>query len=360
MSNFGVLHFEESFIVMISILALIFIVFNSCVKLKVKELKKYFMPAMKLNVIYFILCTIGITLAAVYIFDFGYSTHALLLGLLVAVLAYGSDPSVVLSFFKGSKNKIMEIIEIESIINTPITLILASLILAGLKSSFAPTFYHVATPLFSILQVSGVAIAVAFVFSVIVIKILKQNYFGEATHLSVLTSAIIVYVVTEYLQGSGVLAIAVFGVIFGNSHISHLIEIEKFESIFTNGIKIITFMILGTIVFIKPDLILKGTLLFLIYLVIRFVSVYLAFLKEKLSLGKLLFLTLNVPKGIDVAVVVILKTTLHSHIEGVDIVASITIMMIVYSIALSSITAQFSKVFLKDSHRKNVAKSKRN
>lgn len=345
-SSLGLLIFDKELIIIISTLTLIFVVFNSSFKFNIKELKKHFFNALKLNIIYFILCMVFLTIAVMYIFNLGWTFNSLLLASLFSVLAYGTDPTVILSFFQGSKNKIVEIIEIESIINTPITVIVSFLILAGLAGSKFQLTTQIANPFLSFTQSIVVGTLVAVIIGWMVISILKNNYFGDLTHLGILTSAIIVYVGSEYLGGSGVLSIAVFGLLFGNSHISHLVEIERFESILTNSIKILTFILLGTIIVIRFEYIIKGTLIFAIYLIIRFFSVVIAFPKERLNLKKILFITFNVPKGVDVAVVLLLIISIYSGIKNIDIVINLTMLMILYTIALSSITSQFSNYFL--------------
>ena len=346
-SGLGLLTFDKELIIIISILALIFVVFNSSFKFNIKELKKHFFDALKLNISYFILCMVFLTIAVIYIFNLSWTFNSLLLASLFSVLAYGTDPIVILSFFQGSKNKIVEIMEIESIINTPITVIVSFLILTSLAGPKFQLITQVTNPFISFVQSIIVGILVAVIIGWIVIAILKNNYFGDLTHLGILTSAIIVYVGSEYLGGSGVLSIAIFGLLFGNSHISHLVEIERFESILTNSIKILTFMLLGTIIIISPEYIIKGTLIFIIYLIIRLISVIITFPKEKMGIRKILFITLNVPKGVDVDVILLLIISIYTGIRNIEIVINLTMLMIIYTIALSSITSQFSSYFLK-------------
>jgi cell volume regulation protein A len=343
---FGVLSFQAGFISIVAHLALIFIVFNSCTKFKIGEIKKYIGKAIKINTIYFLLCITILSIAVLLLFPLGWRTDGIILALLFSVLAYGTDPTVVLSFFKGMKNKTVEIIELESIINTPLTVIISVLLITALNKDIVAETLSLNNPGLALVQSIVVGIVLGAVFARGLIYILKDHFFGEGTHLGVFTSAIIVYVAAEFLGGSGVLAIAVFGVLFGNSHIAHLIEIEKFESILTNSIKILTFMILGTILFVPEELVVKGTLLFIVYLTIRYVAVSFAFGKD-FSQRKRLFLTLNVPKGIDVAVVLLLITALHTQIDHISIITGLTMIMILYSIALSTITAQFSGTFLR-------------
>jgi cell volume regulation protein A len=357
LGSLGVLSFDNNFIIIASIFALIFVVFNSSLDFKLKEVKRYLGDSLKLTFVYMVLCVVILSLAMIYVFGLEFSVHNLLLGMLFSFIAYGTDPTAVLSLFEGTKNKFVEIIEIESILNTPLTVIPAFLILNTLQSSKFQVFSITHNPFFSFLQLIVVGILVALIIGWFVVFIFRHNYFGKLTHLAVFTSAIIVYAGAEYLGGSGVLAIAIYGLIFGNSHISHLIEIEKFESILTNGIKIITFMLLGTIILITPSYIVKGTIIFCVYIFIRFISAMITLRKEKINFKSALFIAFNVPKGVDVALILLLTLSIHSGVENMDIVINLAMIMVLYSIALSSIAGQFSNYLLGiEKGRKNVKK----
>ena len=131
--------------------------------------------------------------------------------------------------------------------------------------------------------------------------------------------------------------------------------------IMSNTIKILTFMLLGTIIFIKPEYVIKGTVIFIIYIIIRFISVVTALKKEKIKLKQIIFITLNAPKGIDIAVIVLLIISIYNNIPNIEIIINLTLLMILYTICLSSIVLQFSKYFLEHQKEpKNVTKVKRN
>lgn len=355
-SNFGLLSFNKELVIIMSVLALIFIVFNSSFRFKLKELKKYFLTTLKLNVTYFALCATVLTVSVIYVFELDYSLHSVLIGLLFSVLAYGIDPSAMISSLKESKSKIIEIMEIESIITPVVGATFSILLLNSLGGHRFQITMQVGNTALSILQSIFIGIIFAISIGLIVITILKNNYLGELTHLGVITSAIIVYVGSEYFGGNGVLSIVTFGLMFGNSHISHLIEIERFESIFTNSIKILTFMFLGTIIMIKQEYILNGTILFFIYLLIRFVSVMIVFVKEKIKMRQIVFISLNVPKGVEGVVILLLIITMYSDINNIDIVINPLMIMILYSIAISSVVTQFSSYFITNKKGKSNVK----
>jgi NhaP-type Na+/H+ or K+/H+ antiporter len=289
----------------------------------------------------------------IYLFNLGWYSSSIMLAFLFAILCYGTDPMMCVPEVKR-KNRVLEIMEIESLINPPITSVIAFIILAALGPSSSPSVTGPA--IFTFFSSILIAIISGLVVSYVVLSILKKNYFGELTHLAVITSAIITYVGAELFGGIGALSVAVYGIFFGNSHISHLIEIERFESILSNSVKILTFMLVGTVILILPEFIIKGTILFLLCLLVRFISVLIMARKERFKLRHIIFMTLNVPKNIEVAVILLIIITLYSDIRNISAVINSTMLMILYSIALASVSSQFYGNFF---NHQDVKKIKR-
>ena len=97
---------------------------------------------------------------------------------------------------------------------------------------------------------------------------------------------------------------------------------------------------------------LTSGLLFLIYVGIRFISVEISFRKADYNFKEKLFITLNSPKGIAVAVVV---ATLFIYsvpgaatfIPGIKTLLDLSLIFMIYSILVSSIILKLSKFFLR-------------
>jgi NhaP-type Na+/H+ or K+/H+ antiporter len=88
----------------------------------------------------------------------------------------------------------------------------------------------------------------------------------------------------------------------------------------------------------------KSILLFGIYLIIRYMAVQICFSRLNYSVKEKVFMSLNVPKGIAVAVVVFILATYE--IEGIQPILNLILVFIVYSIILSTIVVKASKKFL--------------
>jgi len=350
---FNIGDFPKEGIIIVTAIGLIMIVFITSVKFRIKKLLKYFHYILKLCSIYFILTITLLSVAAYFLFDLKFFVLVLLFSSLVHCI----DPSIILTILGDKKGKISEILKIESLINTPLTIIASltflNLLLIGGELSYA----QISSSLWPLLKQFIYAVIVGLIFGFLVVSVLKKSNLGNLNYMIVITSAIVTYALTEYIRGSGILAVTIFGLIFGNYHLKKKLEYEKFVSIFSNALEIVIFVLLGMVIIIPADdvLIIKGTLLFLIYLLIRFVSIQLSV--REFRLKEKIFMSLNVPKGIDVAVIILMIISgAYLDIGGVRTVLNICLLFILYSIILSTIVTRFAPYFL--SHSKNHRNSK--
>jgi Kef-type K+ transport system membrane component KefB len=108
---------------------------------------------------------------------------------------------------------------------------------------------------------------------------------------------------------------------------------------------------LGLVIKIPTDFrfFIISIVLFLLYLVIRYFSIYFALKGEKLSLKEKLYMTLSVSKGIGEAVMAFVIVAMM--VDFVDVVylesiSELVFLFIFYTILTSSITVRFSEFFL--------------
>jgi cell volume regulation protein A len=332
---------SNELIITISEIALILIVFDASAKLRFNEVLKYSKKSFQLTFVFLFFSFIII--APITYFFYGIDPIA---AILFSILMYGIDPSIALSVLRNKSNRIVEILEIEAILNTPITLILSLFAFDIIKKqsdyiSFSGNY------IIQFLQQFVVAIGIGFIIGMAITKLLENEYFENLSHLIVITSAITTYVLSELIHGNGVLAVTVFGLIFGNHKIRHKLELERFESILTNTLNILVFVFLG-IVLIKyteynsfRDFIV-GIGLFVIYLIVRFISVLI--IGKHIKFKEKLFMTFNVPKGIDVAIVIFFIIA-SSFSDKLSLVKSLSLSFVLYTIVLSTISSAFHEWF---------------
>ena len=351
---FEIGNFPKEGIVLITIIGLVMIVFTSAVKIKIKELLKYSPYILKLTVIYFVLSFIFVSIATYFLFDL----KSLVVVFLFSSLVYGIDPSVAFTMLADKKGRVSEVLRIEAIINTPLTVIASLTFLNLLLTTGELGYRQISGSFLPFLNQFVYAVFVGVVFGFLIVFILKKSNLGNLNYIILITSAIITYVLAEYLKGNGILAVTIFGLIFGNYHFKKKLIYEKFVSIFSDALRIIVFILLGMIIVLPKDniFIIKGTFLFLIYLLVRFLAVSIS-LKE-FRLKEKIFMCLNVPKGIDVAVIILMIISgAYSGIGGLTTVVSLSLLFILYSIVLSTIATRLEEYFL--SYDKDVRKNQR-
>lgn len=342
------MQFPPTFLTSIGILALVMIVFDSVARFKLREFDAFSVKALKLAGIFLLLNTFLLTASSMMVFGI----NSLFLALLLSFLMSGTDPAAVLLMFKGVKSRVIEFLEIESLLNTPLIVILPFLVLdliakLGVANVTYSEFFnqiYLSLPDFFLRFVAGIGSGI-FV-GLIVFRIMKKQYSETLSPLALITAALLTYVLAENLGGNGVLAVTAMGLMFGNVYVKEKLHLFEFSSIFTSSLEILVFFLIGLIIEIPFTLefFIKSLLLFVAYIIIRLSAINLAFYNSSYTFKQKLFMTLNVQKGIAVGVVVFTLMTLD--IPGSDIILDIILVFMLYSIILSTIIAKFSAYFL--------------
>jgi len=331
------IRFPTIFLSVISIIALAMIVFDASSKFKIREFDKLAMKVIKLTGVFFLLTFIFLTLFSKFIFNLDF-WHAMIFSTLMA----GTSPSVILFMFGKTKMKVLEILKVESIINTPLVVLFPVIILElwGKLSNVALSKFDIfldqAQP-FVVLFVVGTGAGV--IMGLIGSRMMRNHYVQDVSPLALVTMALLTYVLAEKFGGNGVLAVTIMGLFYGNVYIKEKAKLFEFSEVFTNAFEVMVFILIGLIVHLPLNaaFFYKSILLFVIYLVIRYVSIEVSFEKNKLNRKEKFFMVLNVQKGIAVAVVVIFLST----ISELTTVLHLALAFMLYSIVLSTISLLF-------------------
>ena len=202
---------------------------------------------------------------------------------------------------------------------------------------------------------------------IIVLRFMKNFYSDKLSPLMLITSSLLTYIIAESIGGNGVLAVTVYGVFFGNMRVKKKLELKGFSNMLSNILEIVVFVLIG---FLLPidlsfNFILKSLLLFVIMVILRFISIEIVYLNDHLNLKESIFISLNCAKGIAVAVVAFLLSNyileLPVMVEGVklinvmplirypgaEVIIDLMILFMVYSIILTTIMARFSQHFIR-------------
>ena len=351
--------FSPVFLTSISIIALVMILFDSSSRLKLKTFDTLSFKALKLSSIFMWYNAILLPLPLLLIYGVYAETlmGQVILALVFATLISATDSVSVMVLLGTMKNRVAKLLEVESIINTPLAIIIPFMLIdlfEKLKGEMAISTFLL-DQIFPFIAQLVVGIGSGVFIGIIIFKLMRKHYSEQLSPVALITAALLTYIIAENLEGSGVLAVVSLGLFFGTISIKQKETLKEFSSMFSNSLEILVFILIGFMVNIPLTLsfFLKSLILFIIYLIIRFFAVHLAF-RNTYSLNEKIFMSLNVSKGIAVAVVAF--TLMTKNIPGIDSLLQLILVFMVYSIAVATIAEKFAFKLLHPSkiHKKNI------
>lgn len=354
--------FSNDFLISASILTLAIIVFEGSSKFRLKDLDTYSESALKLAVIFLVLNMLFLSVATGVIFGI---TNILLCLLFAAVMS-GTDPGSVLSLFQSKSNKVTDILKFESIINTPIVVLIPFILLdlmeldSGIITNFTEYFYP-------FLQQITTGIGTGVVIGLIVFRFMRKFYSEKLSPLTLITSALLTYILAEKLGGNGVLSVTVLGIFFGNIAVKKKEELQDFSNMLSNILEMLVFILIGFLLPLHFELsfIIRSLLLFIIAIFLRYLAINLVYMHDHVNAYEKIFMAFNCSKGIAVAVVAFILSNyvldIPSIVNGTRIISSVPlkniagtgtildliVLFILYSIIVSSLISHFSSFFIK-------------
>ncbi|MFQ5975998.1 MAG: cation:proton antiporter [Candidatus Hydrothermarchaeales archaeon] len=281
-------------------LALVIIVFTGAFNLDFKELKRVSDVSINLAFILVFLNTVFLGLAAKFIFKLD-----LVPALLIGAILSGTDAGVVFTYEKvlKKKKKALSILKVESILNSPLSVLIPILLLDLLRmapGSIIEPLLYVSQFWQMIIGGIGSGVVLGFVLSKILNKMLK-----EYKPLLIFSMALLTYAFTELVHGSGMLAVAVAGFIIGNLVFPHKDTVREFHDEFSEMLRISVFTLMGAQIALNlnPYLILVEFLFALLVFFIRpiFVIFLARDLKEEMDYESLSVVKFLAPRGISAA-----------------------------------------------------------
>ncbi|MFA5797564.1 MAG: cation:proton antiporter [Candidatus Woesearchaeota archaeon] len=176
---------------------------------------------------------------------------------------------------------------------------------------------------------SGMGIA----FGILVFKSLKYKKMTWFHEVGLLAAALMVFLFTEYVNGSGLFAVMVMGIFFGNSHVRRKIQLTSFSPFIFKSLEMLIFLFIGftvSLVFTWHIFWVSLTL-FALYLILRFMVIVI--INPSYSLKNHVYLTIA-PKGMVFAVMILVLSIYLAN--SATLVMSMTLVLL-YSLILSTI-----------------------
>ncbi len=326
------IQFPDVFLNSLAILALAMIVFDSTARLRLRDLDTFSWKALKFTFIFTLFTMVLFTASAHYILQIPIWSS-----LLFAALMTGTSPELVLEL--GGKSRALTLLKLESIFNTPLTVILPFLVLDLMKNIKGGILAEIIEQSVPFLLNFIVGIGTGVFIGVVLFKLVQKVYAEVYSPLAVIIAALLSYVLAENLGGSGVLAVTSLGLFFGNAYVKEKITLLGVESVFTKALYILVFILTGLIIKIPytKEFFITSIILLVAYTAIRFLATWVSVHSDKYTLNEIIYMSLNAPKGVATAAVLFLIAVYN--IEGMSTVVDMTFAFILYSIILSSIVS---------------------
>ncbi len=333
--------FSGEFLTAVAIIALIMIVFDSSSRMPLRRISTDTSVAFKITILFILIELSLFSVAAHYLANLTWLHATLLSSILV-----GTDPSAVLAILKNIKHRVITLLEVEALFNTPFTVILPFIVLDISKTfrfdAILNTFIEQVAPF---LQLVVTGVGAGMVVALILFKIMQHSYSEILSPVTFIASTLLTYILAEGLGGNGVLAVTTFGLFFGNVYFKKKERLQTFGSLLSNLFEILVFLLLGLSITLptSPLFYARGLALFALYVLIRAAVIFYLFRHSPLKKNEKLFMSLNTAKGVSVGVVAFILVSIDAAFLPL---VKLSLLFILYSVICATILSRFPKKFL--------------
>ena len=318
------------FLAAFSIIALLVVLFDSTSRIKFYAYDKSMHDATKMFVITLILNLIFISYFVGLFFNLNLFS-SIIFSFLITCIEY-------LTIFPKHhvpSNKLTQLLKDESNLSCAFILLVPFLILSSVKalsSSMDITLFAkaitIATNIFA-------GIGTGIIIALVLFQLMNRNYLEKISSFVLAIGLLLAYVIAERIGGNGWVAAATIGFIFGNIFLKQKNMIMKDENLVYSALEVLMFIIVGAVVGIPltSTFLISSLMLFLIYLLVRFISAQFAL--RSCDFNEKLEIALFVPKGL--ATVAVAFALLNYSFTGVVSLVQILLAFFVYSLILDTI-----------------------
>ena len=331
-------------------LALIMVVFTGSFNLNFQVFKRFSGISTNLALIGVIFNTILFGLVAKIIFNLD-----LVPAFLVGSVLSGTSSEVVFALKDTLKKReeVLTILKVESIFNTPLCLLLPIIFLDlfNLAPGAVIEPYKYLTQFWQLVAAGiGTGLLLGIVMSKLIGKMIK-----ELSPLLIFSLALVTYAVAENVGGSGMLAVAICGLVIGNRIFPFKEEVVQFGDALSEMLRISVFTLLGAqvLLLLEPKLLFFEIIFALIILASRpiFVLPLLGGLRSTLDDRSQVIVSSVAPRGIAAAAM----APLVASVTGNDLITNIVFIVILLSVFFSAtITAIAGKKEPEEKERKEA------
>jgi len=331
------------------LLALILVVFTGTFNLNFRIFKRYSAVSLKMALVGVLFNTVFLGIIVHLMFGIG-----LIFAMLLGAVISGTGSGVIFAFecALSKSRKALTILKVESIFNSPISvlvpLIFLDLVCMTPGALIEPIKY---LSQFWLMVTAGVGTGLLIGLSV---SRIFRGMLREYSSLFLFAIALITYALALGVGGSGILAVAVCGLVAGNFAFSGKGEKEKiirFEDQLSETLRISVFTLLGaqvTLLFGLQEFILI-LLFFLLVVLLRpiFLLSVMGNLRKKFSRMDIVLMSFIAPRGLPAAAMIPIVATAviaAGQPAAADLMVNIVFMVILLSVLGSTIVAKIGSM----------------
>lgn len=332
--------------VILSIIALALLVFEGSSKFHVKMLDDFSIKALTLITLVIVFNLVLVAPVVLWLFFDGWSQVLILYAAVFAIIVAATDPAALFYMLKGQNSKSIDFLEVESIFNTPIIVILPFLLIDLIGSIETETAFAWGDYGIAFVNQIVVGLGTGILIGIVFFKAMKRFYDEEVSPLGIIAATLLAYVLAENLDGNGVISVAVLGFMFGHIYVAKKEILQKFNTMLGNSLEIIVYLLLGFIVSLNQPLTfyLQAALVFCFIIVARSSAIFITLRNSTFNSKEKWFMSLNMPKGVAVAVMVFSLSLLPNQpLVGLN---DLLVIIIIYSVLLSTVINKFSDSFI--------------
>ncbi|MBE0523469.1 MAG: cation:proton antiporter [Methanosarcinales archaeon] len=321
-------------------LSVAIIVFDGGLQINVRHIRTLQKSILYLITIGVLITFTGASLAAYYLLNVDPGI-ALLYGSIVSA----TGPTVITPLVKQIhvKQKISKILEVEGVLNDPISVILAALVFEWVLLDIPGT-----NALGQMATRVGMGLVIGFIGGIILTYVLQNISMVTAQYARIFTLTMVILTFTGaelFGNGSGILAVAILAFIIGTTEVNHIESIKEFKGDLVVILLSIIFILLASLIRFEfiwkigiPGLIIIALLLF----VIRPVSVFASTNSSTLSFKDKFFISVISPRGVVPASMVTYFAIRMRGLDSggqVDVLVGLVFLTVIFSVLLPGIFA---------------------
>lgn len=301
------------------------IVFDGGLHIDLKQVRMIQDSVLKLTTIGVLITFLGVTALTSRLIDI-----PLELAALFGALVTATGPTVITPIVRHIQvsHKVSKILELEGILNDAASVILAAMVFEWIASELS----GVDALLFILYR-----LGIGFIVGAISGYTLRRFFTGgeviskQTARLVTLTSVFACYVVSEMLGNeSGILAVAVFGIILGTSEFPHKEAVKEFKGDIVTVLLSLLFILLAAMLRFEDILNIGGigiVLVLLLVFLVRPISVFVSMWNSRMSRNEKLFISFVGPRGV---VPTSIATYFALKLDGLNIPGGQTLVGLVF------------------------------